>query len=259
MNFTSQTVFIISADSAVARDCLEELAVFGDRYRTSVSNSIEQARERLLHTRPAAMFLDESAIDPPSEGGSLESIIAFLVETAPVVIAAAPEKQAQLGYLITSGAVDFVARVSHFLPIVAGMLERRARIAERRAGMIQFPDDDLFGDFGEILRHEVNNPPEFSEIRNCFSPGATACRRGPSSVCRPSPSWRFASAKPCAACQTPGTNITQPRDRYKKRGKEAPGKETRKKPSELRISPCLPASLPLASFLTPEQHVFALK
>jgi signal transduction histidine kinase len=158
MNFTSQTVFIISADSAVARDCIEELAVFGGRYRTTVSNSIEQARERLLHTRPAAIFLDESAIDPLHEGESLESIAAFLVETAPVVIAAAPEKQAQLGYLITRGAVDFVARMSHFLPIAAGMLERRARIAERRAGMIQFPDDDLSGDFGEILRHEVNNP-----------------------------------------------------------------------------------------------------
>jgi signal transduction histidine kinase len=158
MNFTSQTVFIISADSVVARDCIEELAVFGGRYRTTVSNSIEQARERLLHTRPAAIFLDEPAIDPLHESESLESIIAFLVETAPVVIAAAPEKQAQLGYLITSGAVDFVARTSHFLPIIAGMLERRARMAERKAGFIQFPDDDLSGDFGEILRHEVNNP-----------------------------------------------------------------------------------------------------
>jgi signal transduction histidine kinase len=32
------------------------------------------------------------------------------------------------------------------------------RIAERVSGMIQFPHDDVAGDFGEILRHEVNNP-----------------------------------------------------------------------------------------------------
>ena len=38
------------------------------------------------------------------------------------------------------------------------MLDRRARMAERVAGMIQFPHDELAGDFGEILRHEVNNP-----------------------------------------------------------------------------------------------------
>ena len=31
-------------------------------------------------------------------------------------------------------------------------------MAERAAGMILFPKDELSGDFGEILRHEVNNP-----------------------------------------------------------------------------------------------------
>jgi signal transduction histidine kinase len=38
------------------------------------------------------------------------------------------------------------------------MLDRRVRVAERAAGMILFPKDELSGDFGEILRHEVNNP-----------------------------------------------------------------------------------------------------
>jgi signal transduction histidine kinase len=158
MNFTGRTIFIISADSKVAQECTEELAVFGGRYRTLVSSSIEQARERLLDSRPAVMFLDESAIDSSRDGESLESAIALLIETAPVVVAAAPENQAHLGFLITSGAVDFVMRTSHFMPIAAGMLDRRARIAERMAGTIQFPHNESAGDFGEILRHEVNNP-----------------------------------------------------------------------------------------------------
>jgi signal transduction histidine kinase len=38
------------------------------------------------------------------------------------------------------------------------MLDRRVRMAERVTGMIRFPKDELSGDFGEILRHEVNNP-----------------------------------------------------------------------------------------------------
>jgi signal transduction histidine kinase len=158
MNFTDRTIFIISADSAVAQGCLDELAVFGGRQRMEVCSSIEEARNKFLRTRPAVMFLDESAIDPLQAGESLESAVALLIEIAPVVVAAGPEKRRHLGFLITSGAVDFVARTTHFLPIAAGMLDRRARIAERMAGMIQFPNDELSGDFGEILRHEVNNP-----------------------------------------------------------------------------------------------------
>ena len=37
-------------------------------------------------------------------------------------------------FLITSGAMNFVARTGNFLPIVAGMLDRRVRMAERAAG-----------------------------------------------------------------------------------------------------------------------------
>src|SRR4029077_9815024 len=103
-------------------------------------------------------FLDESAIDNVPGGETLESATAVLTETAPVVVAAAPEKQRGLAFLITSGAVDFVARTNDFLPLVAAMLDRRVRMAERAAGMLQFPNDELSGDFGEVLRHEVNNP-----------------------------------------------------------------------------------------------------
>jgi signal transduction histidine kinase len=120
--------------------------------------SIEQARTRFLRTRPAVVFLDESAIDSSRGFESLESAVALLIETAPVVLAAAPEKQSFLGFLIESGALDFVSRTGHFLPIVAGMLDRRAQITERMTGVIQFPSGELAGDFGEILRHEVNNP-----------------------------------------------------------------------------------------------------
>jgi len=76
------------------------------------------------------------------------------------VVAAAPEKQSELVFLITAGAVDFVPRILHFVPVAASMLERRMRVVERVEGMIQFPHDVgmLTGDFGEILRHELNNP-----------------------------------------------------------------------------------------------------
>jgi signal transduction histidine kinase len=120
-------------------------------------STVEQARKRIGRSSPAAVYLDESAI---SEGGSetFESAVALLTEVAPVVVSAAPEKQTGVSFLITSGAVDFVARTNDFLPLVAGMLDRRVRMAERAAGTVQFPRDERSSDFGEILRHEVNNP-----------------------------------------------------------------------------------------------------
>ncbi len=159
MNFTGQTIFIISADPEVAHDCIDELSVFGGRYRPLVASSIEAARKRLHRARPAVIFLDESAIGRSRGAESIESAVTLLIQSAPVVVAAAPERQGHLEFLIESGAVDFVERTNQFLSIVAAMLDRRARIAERMAGPIQFPiSGELQGDFGEILRHEVNNP-----------------------------------------------------------------------------------------------------
>ncbi len=158
MNWTSRTIFIISGDLILAQRCFEELAALGGHYRTLVVGTVEQARMRMGHSAPAALFLDESAIDIARGGESLESAVALLIEAAPVVVAGGPEKQTGLAFLITSGAVDFVARTGEFLPVVAGMLDRRVRMAERATGMVQFPKDELSGDFGEILRHEVNNP-----------------------------------------------------------------------------------------------------
>ena len=157
MNSTNRTIHIISGDAAVARACVEELAAFGGRYRTPVSSSIAESRQAFVEEIPAVVFVDESAIDSAA-GETLETALAWLTENAPVVVAAAPEKQTDLAFLITSGAVDFVARTGEYLPIVAGLLDRRARKVEQGAGPVPLPREGLAGEFGEILRHEVNNP-----------------------------------------------------------------------------------------------------
>ena len=155
---TSRAIFIVSGDAVVARECIEELATFGGRYRTPVVSSMEQAIQKIGRSAPAAVFLDESAMGFARRDEGLEPEISRLSELAPVVVAAAPEKQAGLAFLITSGAVDFVARTGRYLPIVAGMLDRRSRMSERVTGAVPFSKDQWPADFGEILRHEVNNP-----------------------------------------------------------------------------------------------------
>lgn len=158
MNASNRTIYLICGDSAVAQRCNEALAAYGTHYRISTASTVDQARKALSRNAPAAVYLDESAVDSRGAGDALEMSAALLVQFGPVVVAAVPEMQTSLAYLITSGAVDFLARTGNFVPIVAGILDRRARLPQRARGAIQFPNDELSGDFGEILRHEVNNP-----------------------------------------------------------------------------------------------------
>jgi signal transduction histidine kinase len=158
MSPTGGTIFIVSADSAVIQGCIRELDASGGHYLLRTASSVEQARREFHRTTPSVVFLDESAVEASRDRVPLESAVALLSESAPVVVSAAAEKQASLAFLITSGAVDFVAHTDHFLTIAAGLLARRARMADRVAGMIHFPNEESAGDFGEILRHEVNNP-----------------------------------------------------------------------------------------------------
>ena len=93
------------------------------------------------------------------QGNSLESIVGLLSETAPVVVVGAAEWQPEFTFLITSGAVDFVTRSGDYVAIATGLAERRIRLAASASqGALGAATEASDSDFGEILRHEVNNP-----------------------------------------------------------------------------------------------------
>jgi signal transduction histidine kinase len=152
-----QIIFIICADLA-RQECVNELVACGGHYNLPVADSVLEARKLFEHKPPAVIFLDESAIDPQRDGHSLESATALLTETAPVVVAAAPAKQESLAFLIASGAVDFVPRSNNFMLVAAQKLDRRVYLGHQSNILLEFPADTLANDFGEVLRHEVNNP-----------------------------------------------------------------------------------------------------
>jgi hypothetical protein len=137
-----------------------------------VAESVEQARLAIVRTAPSAVFLDESAIGTEHGEEALESAASLLSETAPDVVAAAPEQQMDMAFLITCGVVDFVARASRYLPIVAGLPDRRVRIAERAAGVVQLSKDELVADFGEIPSARSEQPADGNsrEHRNFCRP-----------------------------------------------------------------------------------------
>jgi signal transduction histidine kinase len=157
MKFNDQAILIVSADASVTRECVDELTAFGFQ-GLSVASSIEEARVEIRKSSPSVVFLDESAVQGASYRDSLESMVGQFTETAPVVVAAAPERLAEMAFLITSGAVDFVARTRDFPRAAAGLLGRRLRLGDHIAKASSQNHINEVDDFGELLRHEVNNP-----------------------------------------------------------------------------------------------------
>jgi len=154
-----RVIFLVCADAALTQQFIGELVATGENYQLPLAVSMERARKGFRRVAPSVILLDESAVNADA-GESLEAAADVLTEYAPVVVVAAPERQSGLTFLITSGAVDFVARVGSFLPVAVGLLERRVRLTVQTAqsgGHLGLPEE-YSSDFGEILRHEVNNP-----------------------------------------------------------------------------------------------------
>jgi signal transduction histidine kinase len=150
-------VLIVCGDSSLTRGFIEELLCVGGPLQAPIAATLAQASRMLEHWSPSVVFLDASALSPEESGIGLERTVASLTEHAPVVVAAPAEHQEMLAFLIRSGAADLVARVGNFLPVAAGLVARRARIA-RLIHSEDFARHGRQDDFGELLRHEVNNP-----------------------------------------------------------------------------------------------------
>lgn len=151
-----RTIQIICADPLLSRRYAAEIEQCYRPQRISLAQATE-AHRSFRDADLAVILLDESAVEAAGNP-SLESTVAMLTEAAPIVVVAAPERQSELAFLITSGAADFVVRSGHFVAVAAGLVERRMHLASSVDEMLTPDGLGLEEDFGEILRHEVNNP-----------------------------------------------------------------------------------------------------
>jgi signal transduction histidine kinase len=147
---------IICADPELTREYIHELRNADESLHVRSIAWLAEAHQ--VSAQASVFLLDESGVDGQSQQ-ALEGTIDRLVEAAPVIVVAAPERQAELSFLLGSGAADFVARTGNFVPVAVELVERRIRLATAGAAS-QSADrrDEWATDFGEILRHEVNNP-----------------------------------------------------------------------------------------------------
>ena len=139
--------------------------------RIAEADGISGARQILGEQAPAVLLAEERALaetDGPwrARRQAIESALSLLAGAAPVVWIGAAEEGAQMTRAVRSGAVDFVPRSALCLPAAVTMVERRLRGSAKsaqangaRGGALSLGElrlDDL--DFGEVLRHELNNP-----------------------------------------------------------------------------------------------------
>ncbi len=153
-----RTIQIVCADAELAREYLRELEGSGEPFEFRLAVSPAEARRNCRLVEPSVILLDESAAPTAGPRSTLERAAALLTEAGPVVVVAAADRQSDLAFLISSGAVDFVTRRGSFVSIAADSVERRIRLAEYAEASLGPSAVEPSGDFGEILRHEVNNP-----------------------------------------------------------------------------------------------------
>ena len=168
MNTPIRHVLLVSRDPAFSAACAKELE--SDAVRVETSGSAEEARDFAAVVPPDIIVLEETGLlrpgsDIPTGAQALE-VAARLAALAPLVVVATAERQSQIGGLLATGAADFVARAGEFLPVACSLVERRLRLlTEQESAVAQASQrsahrtsPEVEEDFGEVLRHELNNP-----------------------------------------------------------------------------------------------------
>ena len=170
MPILEPTVLLISHDTSVCsavRAALENSAP--SCHVTSVA-SFAVARRTVADLAPDLIVLQESSLRPAaseqnSRPSPLVDVVAALAGFAPVVILGKEEPPEGLAALIAAGNADFIQAGESHLSAAAACVEKRLHGARRMADEFSqtvrpllSPDLAQQETFGELLRHELNNP-----------------------------------------------------------------------------------------------------
>lgn len=160
MGNKEQTVLMVSNDAGFCAAMRREFDSSALRVRAAAVSSVAAAQRILEEGSPGVILLEEDAVagdfgEKKDSAPSLQAVVAPLAVHAPVVVIGPAEKRWELAGLIESGAADFVERKTNAFAEARGFVQRRLRQAEQdTAGAPENGQED----FGEVLRHELNNP-----------------------------------------------------------------------------------------------------
>ncbi|MGC1415645.1 MAG: histidine kinase dimerization/phospho-acceptor domain-containing protein [Candidatus Acidiferrum sp.] len=169
------TILLVSDDATLRAAARHELETVDERRHISSVSTVDAARRIVEDAAPAVILLAEAAAarepgDPREHGQRLDVEVSSLATYAPVVVIGDAQHQTELSALVAAGAADYVVRTDECLNVALGLVERRLRKAQSDARALpvreellelprsEAPMDLNRGDFGEVLRHELNNP-----------------------------------------------------------------------------------------------------
>jgi signal transduction histidine kinase len=169
------TILLVSDDAALRDTARHELETIDERRRVSSVSTVDAARRIAEDAPPAVILLTEAAGtiatgDLQQRARSLDLAVSSLATYAPVVVIGDAEHQKELSGLVAAGSADYVVRKDECLNVALGLVERRLRKAQSQVQAWQAPEEPLDDrrkdtlidmdreDFGEVLRHELNNP-----------------------------------------------------------------------------------------------------
>ncbi|MGB7284154.1 MAG: histidine kinase dimerization/phospho-acceptor domain-containing protein [Candidatus Acidiferrum sp.] len=169
------TILLVSDDAALRATARHELETVDVRRHVASVSSVDAARRIVANAAPAVILLTEATVTLGpgglnERGQRLDVDVSSLASYAPVVVIGDAQHQTELSGLVAAGAADYVVRSGESLNVALGLVERRLRKAQGGAqtspSAEASPDTPPASallevdreDFGEVLRHELNNP-----------------------------------------------------------------------------------------------------
>ena len=158
-----RTILVVSDDAALCAAARREFETGIAGLRVASVTSVAAAQRILGEDAPAVILLEEAAIGPESDGPRgiaprLEAVVTSFAVYAPVVVLGKAERRVELSALIDAGAADYLVRDGGCLPSALGLIRSRLRQAQSVADSARDSFQETQEDFGEVLRHELNNP-----------------------------------------------------------------------------------------------------
>lgn len=131
--------------------------------RVATVSNLDAAWRVVQDTSPDVIVLEDVSPgappeDPLGRGPRLKTTVSSLATYAPVVVICAPERRGELSALVSAGAADYVERSEGCFPLALEHIERRLERSCGRQQNLSAPLAVASEDFGEVLRHELNNP-----------------------------------------------------------------------------------------------------
>jgi signal transduction histidine kinase len=160
-----RTILLVSDDAALCAAVRLQLEAKEKGLRVAAVSTVEAAHGIIADAAPAVILLEDASVAADSQGAGyglrLESTVSALAAYAPVVVIGQARHQNDLAQLVTDGLADFVSRSNGYLPEAIGLVQQRLQQAPKLLSLALPPSslEDATADaFGEVLRHELNNP-----------------------------------------------------------------------------------------------------